>query len=253
MDYRAPPSVEEELRMLAESHGRGPAPRIERIEIGSRAFWIKRPERLNWRFRLQKGNPRAAFERERIALREMNAARAPVPDLCAEGADYIVLPDCGTDLRHLLHFEDDTMRRRALLLDAAGTLGRFHALGFSHGRPSPKDMCLSENGFVLLDFERYRHRNNTLRGHARDLVVFAFNVLAHSPNATEALPDALAAYRERAPAGTWELAQQWCGRMRWAEWVTKPVQWRRGKHGREFKAIPHLFDLFLARAQSRDI
>ncbi len=253
MDHTTPISLADELSMLAESKAAESAPRIERVEAGGRVFWIKRPERLNWRFRLQKGNPRDSFERERTALREMNATGAPVPDLCAEGADYIVLPDCGSDLRHLLHFEEDSMRRRALLLDAAGTLGRFHALGFSHGRPSPKDMCLSENGFVLLDFERYRHRNNTLRGHARDLVVFAFNVLAHSPNTTEALPDALAAYREHAPAGTWELAQQWCSRMRWAEWVTKPVQWRRGKHGREFKAIPSLFDLFLTRTQSRDI
>ncbi|PSL18036.1 hypothetical protein [Shimia abyssi] len=248
MDYRPPISVEEELRMLAESHTAKAPPRIERVEIKDCVFWIKRPERLNLRYRLQKGDPRAAFERERMAFHEMNAARAPVPELCAEGEDFIVLPDCGKDLRYLLHVEESDTARRELLLESARTLGRFHGLGFSHGRPSPKDMCLSDSGVVMLDFERYRHKNNTPKGQARDLVVFAFNVIAHSPRAKGFLKDAVAAYREVAPSGTWELAQDWCSKMRWAEWFAKPAQWRKGGHGREFKAVPDLFDLFLQRA-----
>lgn len=234
--------------MLAETRALEDAARIERVEVGAQSFWIKRPERLSWRYRLQKGDPRVAFERERTALIEMNAAAAPVPELCAQGDDFLVLPDCGNDLRYVLHHQEDATARRNVLVDAARTLGRFHGLGFSHGRPSPKDMCLSDTGILLLDFERYRHANNTLKGHARDLVIFAFNVVAYSPKARADLPEALEVYREVAPDGTWELARTWCSNRRWADWVTKPVQWRKGNHAKEFKAIPKLFDLFLKNA-----
>lgn len=237
-------SVQDALRQLAEARGAAGAPRIERVELDGKVYWIKRPEVLNWRYRLQKGDPRAAFERERRAFHEMNAANAPVPRLQAEGPDFLVLPDCGTDLRRRFRVEEDSGKRTALLCDAARALGRFHTLGFTHGRPSPKDMCLTDEGIQMLDFERYREENNTPRGHARDLVVFAFNVIAHSPRAKPGLPEAMQAYRETAPSGTWELAQDWLGRLRWASWLAIPGQWRRGKNGKEFKAVPQLFELF---------
>ncbi|MEP2531572.1 hypothetical protein [Shimia sp.] len=244
-------SVENELQQLATAHAAGTAPRIERVEVGEHVYWIKRPERLNWRFRIQKGDPRAAFERERLAFHEMNAAHAPVPVLCVEGDDYLVLPDSGMDLRTLLQFESSATVRRDVLLKAGRALGQFHSLGFSHGRPSPKDMCLSGDEILLLDFERYKRANNTPKGHARDLVVFAFNVTAHSPIMYDDMPDVLDVYRQEAPDGTWELAQVWCRRVRWAEGLTKPAQWRKGNRGREFKAIPRLFDLFLGEKASR--
>ena len=244
MQSDPPKSVESALCALAEARGQEGAPRIERVELDGKGYWIKRPERLSWRYRLQKGDPRAAFERERTAFHVMTAANAPVPRLQAEGPDFMVLPDCGMDLRKRLRFEDDAEKRRAMLCAAARCLGAFHSLGFCHGRPSPKDMCLGDDGVLLLDFERYRENNNTPQGFARDLVVFVFNVIAYSPKAQHALPEALEIYRSVAPAGTWELAQQWCRRRRWAKWVTAPARWRPGKKGKEFKALPQLLEIF---------
>ncbi|SFM74335.1 phosphotransferase [Shimia aestuarii] len=244
MENNPASSVRDALCQLAEARGATGAPRIERVELEGRVYWIKRPEVLSWRYRLQKGDPRAAFERERRAFHEMNAVNAPVPRIQAEGPDFLVLPDCGTDLRRRFRDEDDDGKRKALLCDAAQALGRFHTLGFTHGRPSPKDMCLAKDGILMLDFERYREENNTPRGHARDLVVFAFNVIAYSPRAKQDLPEAMQTYRENAPDGTWELAQEWLARLRWVSWLAIPGQWRRGKKGKEFKAVPQLFELF---------
>ncbi|SMP04769.1 hypothetical protein [Shimia sagamensis] len=246
MDYKAPQSVSEDLRELLESRARQDGPRVERIDVDNHVFWIKRVEQLDLRYRLQKGDPRKAFERERLAYHEMNAAMAPVPKLVAEGHDFLVLPDCGLDLRKLLERQEDTTKRDQMLLDASVMLANFHKLGFAHGRPSPKDMCQVDGQMLLLDFERYKHQNNTPVGQARDLVVFAFNVAAHSPEMRGVLPDAMAAYRAVADQAIWPLAQRWCRWFRWADWATKPLQRRPKGRSREFKAIPVVLDLFLS-------
>ncbi|WP_270725416.1 hypothetical protein [Shimia sp. Alg240-R146] len=244
MDYSPTLSVEDELRMLVETREREAAPRVERVETQSGVFWIKRPEQLSLRYRLQKGDPRKAFERERLGFHDLNEAHGPAPMLVAEGEDFIVLPDCGDNLRYRLKIEADAAVRRSLLLDAASSLGRMHALGFAHGRPSPKDMCRRDDQEVLLDFERYDRRNNSLKGQARDLVIWAFNVAAHSPHMRGDLTEALEVHGDLAPAGLRAAAEQLCRRLVWANWLTKPIQMRPGNKGREFKAIPVVLDLF---------
>lgn len=244
MEFRSPLSVDEELRMLVESRAQEAGPRIERMEADGQVFWIKRPEKLNLRYRLQKGDPRKAFDRERRAFADLIKAGAPVPSVTAEGPDYIVLPDCGLNLRILLAQEPLESRRDDMLFNAIRTLAAFHKLGFAHGRPSPKDMCLVDDQILLLDFERYRRRNNTAKGQSRDLIIFAFNVAAHSPQMRAVLPEMLAIYRERSAAENWHLAQQLCRRMRWMDWATKPIQMRPGNKAQEFKVIPLILDLF---------
>lgn len=248
MDYRAPLTVEDELRMLVETRAQEAAPRVERVETGRGVFWIKRPERLNLRYRLQKGDPRKAFERERLGFHDLNSAEGPAPKLAAEGADFIVLPDCGDNLRHRLAVEENSATRRGLLLDAARALGEMHALGFAHGRPSPKDMCRLDGKEMLLDFERYDRRNNTLKGQARDLVIWAFNVAAHSPQMHGDLLEALEVHGDVAPNGLRAAAEDLCRKLVWADWLTKPIQMRSGNKAREFKAIPDVLRLFGARA-----
>lgn len=233
--------------MLVETRARETAPRVERVETQGGVFWIKRPERLNLRYRLQKGDPRKAFERERLGFHDLNSVEGPAPKLAAEGEDFIVLPDCGPDLRRRLVMETNSSVRRSLLLDAARSLGQMHALGFTHGRPSPKDMCRLNGREVLLDFERYDRRNNSQKGQARDLVIWAFNVAAHSPQMREDLPEALEVHAEIAPTGLRGAAEELCRKLVWVNWFTKPIQMRSGNKAREFKAIPYVLDLFGAR------
>ena len=218
-------------------------PHIRRIEVGGRAFWVKRAERPGLRMRLQKGSPARAFAAERQALHELNAAGAPVPPVCLEGADFVVVPDCGSIVAAVQRGEPDPGVRAAVLREAGRTLGRLHALGFSHGRPSPKDMCLAGGTVTLIDFERYRTRLNRPSGHARDLVVFAFNVLVNALDDGPEVADALAGYRETAPGEIWPLAQALARRLAWVDWLTRPVQRLEGR-AREFKAIPRTRDLF---------
>lgn len=246
MENKASQPVADRLRTELETLARRVGPRVQRVDAEGRVFWIKRVEQLDLRYRLQKGDPRKAFERERLAYHEMNAVNAPVPRLVAEGEDFLVLLDCGQDLRKLFKCEGEASKREQMLLEASVMLATFHKLGFAHGRPSPKDMCRVDGQTLLLDFERYKHQNNTPVGQARDLVVFAFNVAAHSPQMRGTLPEAMQAYRGAADPAIWPLAQRWCRWLRWTDWVTKPLQRRPEGRALEFKAIPVVLDLFLS-------
>lgn len=246
MDNSARQSVSDAFHSELETLACQDGPRVQRVEVEGRVFWIKRVEQLGLRYRLQKGDPRKAFERERAAYLHMNAAQAPVPKMVAHGDSFLVLPDCGRDLRHRFKTEGTEDDRIALLHAASAALGAFHRLGFAHGRPSPKDMCLVDGEVLLLDFERYSPDHNTATRQALDLVVFAYEVAAYSPNMRDGLRGAMAAYRAESSEEIWQLACQWCRRMRWANWVTKPLQMRKGEKSREFKAIPVVLDLFLS-------
>lgn len=235
-----PPAVLDAL----SDRGAAPGPHIERLELEGGIYWIKRPERPGLRMRIQKGDPIRAFETDRQALHRLGAAGAPVPPILAEGPDWYAMPDCGGSIGLLQRVSPDAAERAEAVRLAGRALGRLHRLGFSHGRPSTKDMCLRDGVVTLIDFERFRDGLNTPRGQARDLVVFAFNVLANAAGDGPEIAAALQGYRETGPLETWPLARAWCRRMVWVDWLTKPVQMRPGRKGREFKLIPRTLALF---------
>ncbi|MFV0513355.1 MAG: phosphotransferase [Jhaorihella sp.] len=244
MTADCPPELIAGLTEQAQAGG-ADTPRIERLELAGRVFWVKRVERPGLRMRVQKGDPRRALGAERRALHVLHAAGAPVPPVCAEGPGFFVTPDCGRSVAMIQRGGGDPAGRAAALREAGRTLGRLHALGFSHGRPSPKDMCLHEGRVTLVDFENFRPRLNTPEGHARDLVVFVFNVLVNAPDDAPEVHDALAGHGETAPPGIRPLASAWCRRMAWAGWLTWPVRRFSGAgRAREFKAIPRTLALF---------
>lgn len=222
-----------------------PAPRVWRLAHGGRDWWVKERERANLRMRLQKAIGANGFEAERDALRALSARGAPVPPIAAEGPDFFVLPDCGVTLDRVLAAPDRPPEQRAAILrDAGRALARLHGMGISHGRPSLKDMCWRDGAVSFIDLEYYSPANDTLRGHGRDLVLFAYNAIVVGRGVTPELEAALAAYRAADTNGVWQAALEWCRRLRWAHWATWPVQQRREGKAREFKAIPQTMRLF---------
>ena len=198
--------------------------RIERVEIDGRLFWIKRPENLKPRMRLQKGSPHAAFERERTALRTLNALGAPVPALLVDRPDVIVTEDSGVDLlrlrRHRKH-HDVTGH----FFDGGAALAQLHALGHAHGRPALKDICCQPTRATIIDFERAHPALNTRRGMARDVVLLfinGMNVLGGQTPEIDALKDG---YRSADQSGLWDAALEWSRNLTWMCIATRPAHW----------------------------
>ncbi|MCW9042368.1 MAG: hypothetical protein OQK05_03410 [Pseudopelagicola sp.] len=214
--------------------------RVSKLEHQGQFYWVKREEKLSLRLRLQKGASASAFERERAALHQLAKLRAPVPAIVAEGPDFFVIPDQGASLDAILrgrNNETPDLKARAFA-DTAKALADLHAQHLSHGRPSLKDICWQDGRVTFIDFENYNPARNTLQGCARDVVMFFFNGLAFAGRPVRELEIARDTYRAHDPGNVWQAAQTFARRMRWTNWLTKPIQMRPEGKAKEFKAIP---------------
>ena len=96
-----PPETVETLRAAAKADG----PRIQRIEVAGEIFWIKRPEKLSLRMRLQKGDATRAFAAEVDAHQDYANRGLPVAPVVLAEDDYLVTKDCGPHLKYLARTE----------------------------------------------------------------------------------------------------------------------------------------------------
>lgn len=226
--------------------------RIEPVEIEGARYWIKRRERLEWRRRLEKGNPRRLFARELALHKALIARGAPVAPIVLAGPEHVITADCGPTL-HVLAQQGDAAAPAAF--EAAGrALAALHGMGIAHGRPKPDDICYdpAAGRITFIDLERGTRFDANARHMLRDLKLFAYVHLANSPPATEQplLAAFAAGYRQDAPPGMWETALNWArGRGRWLGAVTAPLCWheRRFKPGRRVRrycAIPEVLAFY---------
>ncbi|MBT8409061.1 MAG: phosphotransferase [Alphaproteobacteria bacterium] len=222
--------------------------RISKIELDGKTYWVKRREKLGLRMRLQKGDAAAAFERERAAYRQLSRAGLPVPPLVAEDSDLFVIPDCGSNLARILRRQSGTLQERVAIFDkAARALAEFHRAGFSHGRPSLKDILWDGERIRLIDFERFAPDRKTTAHFAEDVLIIVFNALSVSVQHCAEIDQIAESYRGAGDAEVWRLAKMRARRMRWMNWLTKPIQWRGPGKASEFKALPLTLDYFRRR------
>lgn len=207
------PLSDHEAQLVAEAL-RASRKRVQKvIGYGGRILWLKQVERLSWLGRLQKGDPVAAFEAERAAIRGLEAIGQPVPVILQEGPSHLVMADAGYNLHDLLSKkrigEDDA---RLVFAEAGRVLARLHREGYVHGRPVLRDFCWDGARVTMIDLERFELRRRRPRTQALDLVIFTQGWFARR-NAEEddsALLDvAMQAYRAEAPAGSWLAIGNW--------------------------------------------
>ncbi|MCK0141921.1 hypothetical protein [Aliiroseovarius sp. F20344] len=225
-----------------------PDARIARLEHDGQTFWAKKAETLSLRWRIQKGDPMKAFRADVAGHHAFANAGVPVPEIVAEGENFIVTTDCGPTLSHILVKQLGTDAERSEAFNAAGVeLAKMHAKGLTHGRPAVKDMCWDGQNIALLDFERYLPARNTARGHMHDLIIFIHSIYGFVPKYIPEAEAAAAGYRDADTSGMWDRAAAWCHKMRWLDPVTKPLQWGNRVGAMEFKAIPLTLKTFGVR------
>jgi tRNA A-37 threonylcarbamoyl transferase component Bud32 len=221
--------------------------RIARLDHDGGIVWVKREERLSLRMRLQKGASASAFERERRALHRLAPLGLPAPQILAEGADFFVIGDAGVSLLTMVrHDLGGDGERRAAFVAAGEGLAAFHARHLSHGNPRLKDICWKDRRITFIDYEKFDDSRNNPAGHARDVLTFVLNTIAETGSATADLDAARDAYRARDTQGVWDAAALLVRRLRYLDWLTKPLQSRPPGRSREFKAIPLTMAYFAA-------
>jgi tRNA A-37 threonylcarbamoyl transferase component Bud32 len=222
--------------------------RVSALDLSDgRRFWLKRVEAPSLRMRLQKGDPRRAFEAELQGLLRLDKLGHAVPRVVDQGSDYFVIPDAGPTLRSLLW---DGEAGLEVPFTAAGTaLARLHSAGIAHGRPAIRDICWDGTQVRFIDLERVTSDPRTTRNLALDLMIFAHSIYADGAHevvskCVEPLSNAaLAAYRSDAPTEVWVAATRLASQLRWL----RPIADLRPK-AREWSALGPMIAAFLRDA-----
>lgn len=220
--------------------------RVSKIEHVGKSYWVKRPEQLSLRMRLQKGSSEKAFNCERRALCELADLGAPVPRIIAEGDDFFVLEDCGVSLMSILRNQNhmNIAAQKQAFFDTGKALAKLHNMRLTHGRPSLRDICWHNGRVTFIDLENYNADHNNRLGHGRDLVMFFFNAFSIAGRTMDEFAIVRDAYRTNDTRDNWAAAKQIAKRMRWTNLLSKPLQMRREGKAKEFKAIPLTLDWF---------
>lgn len=194
--------------------------------------------------RLQKGDAKAAFNAEKSAYIRLSTLGLPVPKLLDEGENYFVTEDSGPILIKILRkngaLGEDFQNAIGV---AAETLARFHALGYSHGRPALKDICWDQKNITFIDLERISPSRDNLKGHGLDVLVFFFSLIAETGGTGKEVFAARKRYQAKDDKGVWQEAQRQTGKLRILAFVLWPLI-RLLRHKREFAAIDPLLRFF---------
>jgi tRNA A-37 threonylcarbamoyl transferase component Bud32 len=225
-------------RSLLESHDR-----IRALDLADgRRAWLKRVEDLSLRLRLQKGDSRKGFERDRAGLHALGEAGLPVAPILAEGPDYFVTPDLGVTLQTMLRDPaSDPAERCAAFAAAGAALAALHANGFTHGRPSIRDICWDGEAARFIDLERFSPHRTGSEAAAMDVLIFVHSLFAVDRAARAELQAAMDSYRAAAPRGVWEAVQRKARGLRWLVPVTAPIR-RLKPRSRDLNAVPLTID-----------
>lgn len=170
------PRMQDPMRQAIGQALSSSSARVERISTDQGAVWLKRVEDLNWRWRLQKGDPKRALARERLGLQLLRDKGLPVAALVAEGDDFLATLDGGAMLWDAVSRGDRVGRVRAFASAGQG-LAAFHRAGVVHGRPKIRDIVWDGTTARFIDFERFDPRRTKPRAQAIDMLVLLHSIL----------------------------------------------------------------------------
>lgn len=220
--------------------------RIERVLVDDQAGWRKRVEEVGLRLRIQKGDPRRLFEAERQAYLSLQGKNLPFARILTSGPEDFVIADAGPSLRTILKREGvHSVTGQAALVAAAEALARLHRAGYTHGRPSLRDICYQDGTITFIDLEKYSPRHNNLSGHVWDVLIFFFDICIVTGQLDAAVLAARDAYRAADHHGVWARAQARMRHLRPVWMLLRPLTWRWLTNHRDFRAIAPFCTLFL--------
>lgn len=214
--------------------------------------WIKLALAKSLRVQIWKGRPGPLLAHEARVIRAMAERGAPVPQILVQGADYLVLADCGQVLtERMADCAGDALQAAGLMSAVGRALARLHRLGCTHGRPYIRDVLVTTDDVVtFIDMERGARLDAPERFQFRDLGLLVLSVYARWTCCVQAerfLSPLLGAYFSDMPKDQAIRVAAWTRRWRWAVALTAPARWRERhckpqKMWKEYQALPLMLD-----------
>lgn len=217
-DPRLPAALCKQMLLTLQA----PHRRVCRVEAAGRAVWLKQAERLNLRWRLQKGDPQRSLVAEWRGLRDLGNRGLPVARLVAAGPGFLATDEAGVSVADLLATTATREEsRESMLMSAGQALAALHAEGVAHGRPALRDICWDGARARFIDLEQYRPGPAAPGRMARDLLVLLHSVLVERGRPGPETAAVLAGWQAGARQGLWDEVRRQASRLRLLRGVAK--------------------------------
>lgn len=206
-----------------------PEERIVKLVIGEDTFWMKQAEIADATPSAAQSETLAqALEGERENLIAFRKDGFPVPDVVHHAPGFLVISDCGLDLRDVMittdHGSSEVIRA---FYQAGHALGRLHSAGLSLGRGRPKDFCWDGKGVHFIDLEQRPAKfaaSTTgvlnLRNFTVATMKYALDHQADGFASSQAFLRGYASVRTDATRQSLAAARSWARRRWWLVWAS---------------------------------
>ena len=150
------------------------------------------------------GGPEA-LKAEASRLRKLAALGVSVPQIVAEGEDWIMLNDIGSPLTGWIRDPEVSREdKRTIVKQASEQLALLHSQGLWHGRPALRDMAYDGQSFGFLDFEEDPGCILTpAQCMMRDALLYFHSLHRYLADDRAMILEAIESYRKLAPDSTW--------------------------------------------------
>ena len=244
-------SIEKTLAQYIQSELANIPGRTHPIEFKGQRYWVKKPENLGLRMRLQKGNTHRSFENERKALQYLDELALPIASIVAEGTDWFAIEDSGIPLYHLLKEPTPNVVENIKAYQAAGhSLAQLHSAGVCHGRPSVRDILWDGRKATFIDFERFSPNRNSSWFMVLDIIVLVICIFAISPEVSDELEAIILAYRKNGGEKYWQQAKKASRYLLWCSFLLYPISLRKTGRAKDVRAIVPSLRYIITRSDS---
>jgi len=228
--------------------------RTSTFEYKGQMYWLKQKESLSLIKLLLIRNASKSLIKERIVLKKLSKKGIPVPDVIDFGEDYLVLSDVGDAVINIIEKRqtyysnnhpkfhvNGTPSKEKILTKASRALAKLHKMGYAHGRPSIKDICLKNNKIYFIDFEENQLNKNINKQQTRDLLIFIHSLYRFFGVKNKSIKNIIKTYQQKGGDKVWSRTNK---KMQTWIWLRYLFFFFKKSGGKDIRPIYWVFNFF---------
>jgi len=228
--------------------------RICNFKYEGQKCWLKQKESPSFIKRISIRNATKSLLKEKRIIKKLSKNGVPVPDIINFGEDYLILSDVGDAIiniiesRHVFYsnnhpkfYANGKPLKEKILTKASIALAKFHKMGYAHGRPSIKDICLKNNKIYFIDFEENQYGKNINKQQTRDLLIFIHSLYRFFGIKDESIKKIIKAYQQKGGDKVWNKTNK---KMQTWIWLRYLFFFFRKSGGKDIVPIYWVFNFF---------
>ena len=229
-------------RIITHQLKKYPNNRTSGFKYEGKRYWLKQTESSSIVKYLLMMDSSANLKKEKLVLKKFTQLKIPVPTVVDSGESYLVLSDVGDNILYLLENKNLTHSEKLkVLIKTSTALAKLHEKGYSHGRPSIKDICLKNNKIYFIDFEENQLGKNINQQQIRDLLIFIHSLYRFFGINNESIKKIIKAYKQNGGDKVWARTKK---KMQTWIWLRYLFFFFKKSGGKDITPIYWVFDLF---------